>query len=94
MGRPRKYATAAERQAAYRARLAKDQRWVLVDRSCLELIVANQERVREAICLAAASGDPLALRCRAASAQTCLEKLAVWFEGHAAPSNHTARRED
>jgi hypothetical protein len=71
MGRPRKFATDAARQAACRQRLAAGRVWV--DRAALEALVAAVEA-------AAAAGDPVAIRVRTGTADSLLRNLARHFE--------------
>ena len=84
MGRPRKYDSHADRQAAYRARLAQDRTWVLVNRRSLELLEGRLERLRDAMHGAAAAGAPLPGRCCAVTADTCVDKLTAYFEAQTA----------
>ena len=81
MARPRQYASAAQKQAAYRARLEAST--ALVDRRALEHLHERLERLQTAIGSAARAGDPLARRCRAASIETMLDKLAAAFQEQA-----------
>jgi hypothetical protein len=81
MGRPRKYATDAERQAAYRARLPKDRTWTTADRHYVALLEARLDRMHHAIRCAADHGDVLAGSLRAGSTDTCIDKITSWFEG-------------
>ena len=83
MGRPRKYATHAERQAAYRARSTAERTWIVVNRYSLELLEARLERLHSAVQGAADRGDPLARLLAAGSADTCVDKITAWFAGHA-----------
>lgn len=79
MGRKRQYATDAERQAAHRARVKVET--VTVDRGAHDAHQARLERLQSAIDQAARRGDPVAKKCRAASVDTMLERLAGYFEG-------------
>ena len=78
MGRPRRYATHAERQAAYRVRQVQA---AAADRTDLE---ARAERLRAAMEDAAAAGVELARQLHGGGAATDLANLAVWFERQAA----------
>lgn len=77
MGRPRQYASDAERQRAFRRRL--EEEWVRVDRGALEQLHTRLDRLQEAIRAAAAAGDPTAQACGAASVDTLLERLIQHF---------------
>jgi len=78
LARPKQYASAAQKQAAYRARLEAST--VLVDRSALERLHERLNRLQAAIGSAAGAGDPFARRCHAASIETMLDKLAAAFQ--------------
>jgi hypothetical protein len=77
MGRPKQYASAAEKQAAYRARL--DATTLLVERAALERLHQRLDALQQAIRAAAAQGDAFARQCTAVSTETMLEKLIVAF---------------
>jgi hypothetical protein len=79
MGRPRQYASAAERQRACRQR--REQETVRVERRALDGLHMRLERLQAAIRRAAAAGDATAQACRAISVETMLEKLISHFEG-------------
>ena len=79
MGRPRQYATAAERQRACRQRLAAQR--VTVERRALKGLHRRLERLQQALRRAAAAGDATAQACQAVSVETMLEKLIRHFEG-------------
>lgn len=81
MGRRRQYATAAERQRAYRER--QEAEWAQVDRRALEQMNGRLDRLQEAVFRAAAAGDEAARACRASSVDTMLERLIRHFEGRA-----------
>ena len=81
MARPRRYASAAEKQAAYRARLQAGT--ATVDREALERLYQRLDRLQGAIAAAARAGDPLARRCRAGSVDTTLDMLIAAFEEEA-----------
>jgi hypothetical protein len=77
MGRPRQYASDAERQRAFRRR--RDEEWARVDRGALERHNARLDRLQAAIRAAAAAGDATARACAAASVDTVLEQLIRHF---------------
>ncbi len=89
MGRPRRYATNAERQRAFRQR--RDQTTCRVDRVALDRLHARLDRLQQALRGAADCGDPTARRCYAASIDTLLDRLAAHFQ---APAALTATPED
>jgi hypothetical protein len=82
MGRPRKYATEAERQRACRERLAAST--VRVDRRALDQLHLRLEQLQEALWRAEKAGDETARVCGAASVETMLEKLIRHFQASAA----------
>jgi len=77
MARPRKYASTAQKQAAYRARL--DASTTVVDRAALDCLHRRLDQLQSAVSAAARSGDPFARRCCASSVDTMLEKLVTAF---------------
>jgi hypothetical protein len=77
MSRPKRYASAAEKQAAYRQR--QEAALVSVDRVALERLHERLELLRTAIGTAAQQGNGFARRCRAASMETMLDKLIAAF---------------
>jgi hypothetical protein len=79
MGRAKKYATDAERQAAYRSRLGAAT--VVVDRVGLDGLHQRLEALHSGIESAARRGDSLAIRCRAGSIDTMLDRLIEYFGG-------------
>jgi hypothetical protein len=81
MGRPRKHATDAERQAAHRERSKAE--WVEVPRVAHEAHSARLEALQRAVSDAAKQGDAAAMACRAGSVDTMLDKLTAWFEARA-----------
>ena len=81
MARPKVYASAAEKQAAYRARV--DTTTALVDRRALDRLHQRLNQLQAAIDSAARAGDPFARRCRAISVETTLDKLVTAFEQQA-----------
>ena len=87
MGRLKKYANDAERQAAKRAR--DKAQWVQVSRDGHNAHNERLERLQTALSDAAKRGDETAKACRAASADTMLEKLAAWFESVAIEKDAT-----
>jgi small-conductance mechanosensitive channel len=78
MGRPKKYANPAERQAAHRAKVKEQS--VTIDRRQIEQLDAQLVQLHNAITKAADSGNPTAQQCRAASIGTTLDKLTKYFE--------------
>lgn len=87
MGRPRKHATDAERQAAHRER-AKSE-WVEVPRAAHDAHNARLEGLQRAVSDAAQQGDAAAQACRAGSVDTVIEKLTAWFEARAQDGTST-----
>jgi hypothetical protein len=79
MGRPRKYASDAERQRAWRRRL--DEEMVRVNRAGLERLEATLMRLQAAVKTAANAGDEMAQGCRSEAVEGVLEKLIQHFEG-------------
>ena len=77
MGRRKYYATAAERQAAYRRRLQEET--LVVDRHSLERLDQRLARLHDAITTAMVQGDALARRVRCASVDSTLDKLTELF---------------
>lgn len=78
MGRPRKHADDAARQAAKRARDKAE--WVEVPRVAHEAHSARLEALQRAVGDAARRGDVAAQACRAGGVDTMLDKLTAWFE--------------
>ncbi len=87
MGRPRKYLSDAERQAAKRARDKAE--WVEVPRVAHEAHSARLDALQRAVSDAAKSGDAIAQACRAGSVDTMLDKLTAWFEARAQDGTST-----
>lgn len=81
MGRPKRYATAADRQAAYRRRLRENT--ALVDRQALERLQQQLDQLQQALAAAHAQGDPLARAAYSASIETMLDKLTAQFRARA-----------
>ena len=81
MGRRKQYATAAERQAAYRQRVRADT--VRVDRPALARLEKQLARLQEAITQAAHHGNPCARQVLHAGQETTLEALCDWFTARA-----------
>jgi hypothetical protein len=79
MARPRQYASAAERQRAYRERL--DEEMVRVNRRSLEGLEARLEQLHQAVRAASRAGDPVAQTCIAVSIDGMLDKMTRYFEG-------------
>ena len=77
MGRSKEYQSSAEKQAAYRARLAKDT--VVIDRRVLDAFNRDLEELREAVYQAECRGDEFARRCRAKSVQSMIHKMIDMF---------------
>jgi N-acetylglucosamine kinase-like BadF-type ATPase len=83
MARPRAYdqsapATAAQRQAAKRAR--DREQWVEISREAHNAHNARLEALQTAIHEAAQRGDETATACNSANIETLLEKLAAHFK--------------
>jgi len=78
-GRPRLYASAAERTRAYRQR--EEQRTVKMDRVTLAQIEEHLARLMEAVHQAQEAADPLACSLNTVSRLDLLSDLAVYFEG-------------
>ncbi len=74
MARPRQYATAAERQAAFR------QRSLVVERAGLEELRALLERLQVAARTAASGGDALARSLVGGTPETLLRRLCEHWE--------------
>ena len=81
MGRPKRYATAADRQAAYRRRLRETT--ALVDRQALERLQQQLDQLQQALVAARAQGDPLARAAYSASIESMLDKLTAQFRARA-----------
>jgi hypothetical protein len=82
MGRPKRYANAAEKQRAYRARLAAET--IRVTRRHWAALIAQRERLGEAVRAARAAGCGTAAQIGGGSADAILDLLTAWFEVHAA----------
>ena len=82
MGRPKRYLTAADRQAAYRRR--RRETTAVVDRQALDRLHQRLEQLQLAIHQARVTGDPLAQAASAAFPETMLEKLIALFQARAA----------
>lgn len=80
-GRPRLYASAAEKTRAYRER--QEQQKVTRDRATLEYLEADLQRLRKAVYTARERGDPLALSLDTITLTDLLEDLALYFESGA-----------
>jgi hypothetical protein len=78
MGRPRKYNTAAEKQAAYRQRLTRET--VVLHRWQVDQLQLRLDMLDKAIRAAANRGSALAVACRSASRETMLENLIRAFD--------------
>jgi len=85
MPRPRLHKDDAARQRACRQKLKETS--VLVDRKALTHLESRLETLRLTIYEAASAGDSFALRCRAASVDTMLDRLIVAFHNKASPGN-------
>jgi hypothetical protein len=81
MGRPRQYASDAERQRAFRQRQAATIS--RVDRGALDRLHARLDQLQAALRAAAAAGDETARACQAAGIETMLERLTRHFTGRA-----------
>jgi len=86
MGRPRLYASGAERQRAFRQRLEAET--ARVDRGALDRLHARLNRLQEAVRAAAQAGDEVAAACEAAGVDTMLEKLTHYFQPRLRPTRH------
>ena len=84
MGRPRQYATAAERQRAYRQR--QEAEAPRVSRRALDGMHLRLEHLHAAIEAAATAGDAVAKACPSNSWETMLEQLIRYFRGAATNS--------
>jgi hypothetical protein len=82
MGRPRKYATDAERQRACRER--QEASTVRVDRRAWERLHLRLDQLQEALWQAARAGDERARASYAGHQETMLEKLIEAFRSRAA----------
>jgi len=80
-GRPRQYASAAEKMAAYRAR--QEQRTLLADRANFEQTQQLLARLMDAVHAAARAGEPVASGLEARTQLGLLESLAAHFESQA-----------
>ena len=90
MSRPKRYASAAQKQAAYRQR--QEAALVTVDRVALERLHERLEQLRTAVGYAAQQGNGFARRCRAASMETMLDKLiAAFLEESSPPSSEASQ---
>lgn len=78
MGRRKQYESGAQRQKAYRERLAKECVWVA--RWAWEFQCHHIERLQIAVVGAAAKGHALAQQCQSACPDTVLERLVTAFE--------------
>jgi hypothetical protein len=83
MGRPRQYASNAERQRAFRQR--QEEQVARVDRGALDRLHARLDQLQAALWAAADAGDETARACRAAGIDTMLERLTGHFRGRARP---------
>jgi hypothetical protein len=79
MGRPRQYASAAERQRAYRERLEAEM--VRVNRRDLDRLEARLTALQQAVRAASRAGDPVAQACAEVSIDGMLAKMTHYFEG-------------
>jgi hypothetical protein len=81
MGRPRQYASGAERQRAFRARLEGE--WPRVNGRALSRLNERLNQLQAAVWAAAAAGDETARACSAASLETVLDRVIQQFEARA-----------
>jgi hypothetical protein len=88
MGRPRQYASNAERQRAFRHRQAEQV--ARVDRGALDRLHARLDQLQAALWAAADAGDEPARACGAAGIDTMLERLTGHFRGRARPVDSIA----
>ena len=77
MGRPRRYATATERQAAYRARMKATTIWV--DRAPFERIDRAITALQEELWRARIRGHPLAHELHGTQPVDTLEATVAWI---------------
>jgi hypothetical protein len=77
MGRPRQYASAAERQRAYRERL--DEEMVRVNRRSLERLEAQLEELHQAVQAASRAGNSVAQACNEGSIEGMLARMTDYF---------------
>jgi len=77
MGRPRQYASATERQAAYRQRMKATTAWV--NRAPYERMTAAMERLHVAIARARHQGSPCARVLYRSSELDTLEAAVAWI---------------
>ena len=82
LGRPKRYENGAEKQRAYRRRLAEDM--VRVNRRSLETLEAQVERLHGAVVTARRAGHPVAMQVSVFTVGAALEGLAAWFEAQVA----------
>jgi len=88
MGRPRQYASDAERQRAFRER--QELSLARVDRGALDRLHARLDQLQEVLRMAAAAGDETARACHAAGIDTMLERLTDHFRRRGSPGAPTA----
>jgi hypothetical protein len=81
MGRPRQYASDAERQRAFRRR--QETTIARVDAQALAGLHGRLDQLQAALWAAAAAGDETAQACQAAGIETMLERLTRHFAGRA-----------
>lgn len=77
-GRPRLYASAAEKTRAYRERL--EQQTISVHRGWFEQTQSDIQRLRSAVNTAQNRGDPLALSLRTVTTTEMMANLSLYFE--------------
>lgn len=84
MGRQKRYATAAERQAAYRHRVRADT--LVVDRHAWEQLEQRLARLHAAITAARGQGESVAQQVGCVSVDSTLDQLTHWFLERAKPT--------
>jgi hypothetical protein len=87
MGRPKKYANAADRQAAHRAKLKAET--VVVDKSSIEELDSHLLELFEAVNAANKRHDPLAATCVGPTINAMLANTAAYFRRKAANAKPT-----
>ena len=80
MGRPRQYANATERQAAYRQRMKATTAWV--NRAPYERMAAAMARLHAALARAAHQGSPFAHQLYRANEVDTVEAAVAWIVQH------------
>jgi hypothetical protein len=87
MGRPKKHANAAERQAAHRAKLKADT--IVVNKSSIEELERHLLELFDAVNAANKRHDPIAATCVGSTINTTLANTAAYFRRAAANAKPT-----